>query len=290
LKTIALELVPPVTTKPGFSPEQEACRIRGLLREAGLDRRVNTILVPQLVAEDDGRPVALHDRMDPLDLRLTFGKHLPYSYILSQVTVYTPALELETRVRALLKSGVERVVFVGAPRNAHTDYPGPMPDQALGMFRTTVPSRGVILIPTRVGERERVLRKLEAGASFLVTQLLFSEHVVAFLRDLAKHHHRPQVLLSFGYVPRAEQERGLLRWLIRDDKSPHVPEEMERITKLAALPVEGRKAALVDLYRRVVEEAARMDFPLGVHFECPYGVTAPALETFQAMLEAWSPA
>ena len=289
MKTIALELVPPATNKPGFSVKEEACRIAALLETTGLRGMINTILVPQLVPEDEGRPVALESRMDPLDVRQAFAPHLAASYILTQVTVHTEEQDLRQRVADLCDAGVRRLVFVGAPRNNNRELPGPQPETALTMFQDVVPSKGVILIPTRVGEAERFVRKLDAGADFAVTQLLFSDHVIHFLRGLQAQPKKPEILLSFGYVPRAEVDRGLLQWLIRDEKSPFVGDEVKQILQLAAMPLEQRKAAQVAHYRKVVQEASLLGFPIGIHFECPYGVTAQALDTFRAMLDVWCP-
>lgn len=289
MKTIALELVPPATNKPGFSAKEEACRIAALVESAGLRGRINTILVPQLVPEDEDRPVELESRMDPLEVRQAFSPHIGASYILTQVTVHTEEKELRRRVSTLCDAGVSRIVFVGAPRNNSRTLAGPQPEAALTMFQGTVPSKGVILIPTRLGEKERFLRKLEAGADFAVTQLLFSDHILSFMQDLKTQAKKPEVLLSFGYVPKVELDRGLLQWLIRDDKSPYVGDEINRILRLAAMPLEQRKAAQVAHYRAIVGEATRLGFPIGIHFECPYGVTAQALDTFRAMLDAWSP-
>lgn len=288
-KTVALEIVPPIIERGGALMVEEALKVRALLLQTGLAVRVNTILVPQLVPEDDGRPIALQPRLDPLEVRHAFSGCLRASFILSQVTVHSPASVLTERVGLLQSSGVERIIFVGAPRQGGRGLAGPSPEAALAAFRDTVPSMGVILIPTRIGEKERFLRKLEAGAGFAVTQLLFSSHIVHFLREMAAYPFRPEILLSFGYVPRAEIEKGLLRWLIRDDKSPFVDQENDRVLKLAGLPVEQRRAALVAMYKGVVQEAAGLGFPLGVHFECPYGVSLQALETFASMLEAWAP-
>ena len=38
-----------------------------------------------------------------------------------------------------------------------------------------------------------------------MTQLLYSDAIVAFLTDFAHHSdHRPEILLSFGFVPKLE--------------------------------------------------------------------------------------
>ncbi len=58
---------------------------------------------------------------------------------------------------------------------------------------------------------------------------------------------------------------------------------------LAERPFEEKKTALVDLYKRITDGLRRGDYPLGIHFECPYGSNEYAFEVFHAMLDCWSP-
>lgn len=163
------------------------------------------------------------------------------------------------------------------------------PVDALKYFRHKVPFRGVILIPPRPEEKKRFQLKLQAGANFALTQLLYSDYLVKFLRSLSKDsRERPEILLSFGYVPAAELKKGLIRWLIQD-QVPEVKQEMNTVSRLAALPFKEKKLKLVELYKRIIEGVGELEFPLGLHFECPYGFSEPAMETFHAMLDVWSP-
>ena len=41
---------------------------------------------------------------------------------------------------------------------------------------------------------------------------------------------------------------------------------------------------MVDLYKRVIDGVAELGFPLSIHFEATYGVSAAAFETFAEML------
>ena len=47
---------------------------------------------------------------------------------------------------------------------------------------------------------------------------------------------------------------------------------------------------MVDLYKRVIDGVADLGYPLSIHFEATYGVSAAAFETFAEMLAYWSPA
>lgn len=288
--TIALELVPTSEEGGRARAVEEGRKVRELLDGAGLAGKVNTLMIPQIIGEEGDRPVALEAKQDPLDFYRAVSDELPLEAIVTQVSVFTPVPELEKRVERIQAEGVSRVIFIGVPRIWNEeDVVGLYPNQAIAHFRETLPSRGVILISTRPDEESRFEAKLEAGATFGMTQLLFSDHVVSFLRRLAeKTDRRPELLLSFGYVPKMETRKGLIRWLIQDE-SPVVKREMERVAEIAELPFKEKKATLVDHYRRVVEGARELGFPVGVHLECPYGVSKPAFETFAAMLDTWSP-
>jgi hypothetical protein len=289
MSTVALEFVPPSVEAGPEAAVKEARKARSLLAKSGLGERVNTLLLPHLVAEEEDRPVPLTEKMDPLETRKAIFDELPLSYILAQVTAFSPVEYLEKRVTQLQQEGVKRIVFIGVPRTMEDgEGPGMSPISALSHFRNKVPSRGVILIPTRPEETRRFQSKLEAGANFAVTQLLYSDHIVKFLKTMPKTDHLPEILLSFGYVPKAELKVGLIRWLIQD-KPPEVQDEMGYVSKLADLSFQQKKARLVDLYRHVIEGTVGIGFPLGLHLECPYGFSEPAMETFHAMLDFWSP-
>jgi hypothetical protein len=289
MTSIVLELVPTSITGGAHLALEEARKVKALLETSGLLDRIDTLLVPQITPEEGDRPISLEEKMDPLDFSQAVSPELPLSFIFTQVTPFIPVPELKTRVQKLSQAGIERLVFVGVPRVMEgRTVVGPMPGEAVQIFREQMPSRGVILIPTRPDEEERFTQKLDSGATFALTQLLYSDEIVQFLQGLRRQPHRPEVLLSFGYVPQVETKVGLLRWLIQDAPAA-VQGEMAFVAEVAGLPFKEKKARLVDLYKRVVDGASKLGFPLGLHFECPYGVSEPALETFSAMLDHWPP-
>jgi 5,10-methylenetetrahydrofolate reductase len=290
MNTIALEFVPSSVNAGPASAVEEAKKAKRLLEKSGLADCINSIFIPHLIEEDPDRPVSLEEKMDPLATRNAIFKELPLSYIVAQVTFFSSTDRLNSRVKQLQKAAIERIVFVGVPRTmADGEGSGMSPVDALKSFRHKVPFRGVILIPPRPQEKKRFEFKLQAGANFALTQLLYSDYIVKFLRSLSKDgRQRPEILLSFGYVPAAELKKGLIRWLIQD-QVPEVQQEMNYVSRLAALPFKEKKLKLVELYKRVVEGAGELGFPLGLHFECPYGFSEPAMETFHSMLDVWSP-
>jgi len=287
---IGLELVPTSLRGGPEGAREEAEKVRELLKSTDLGARLTTLVVPQIIPEDGGRPVSLDDKMDPADFRAAVSPVLPgLSFVLTQVTILSTVAVLDARIRSLTQSGVDRLVFIGAPRDGgQMPLPGLRPEEALARYATALRHRGVILIPTRDGEVERLQTKVEAGATFALTQMLFNDFTTGFMRRMARFPQRPEVLLSFAYVPKKERERGLLKWLIQH-RGPDNVAELAALDSLIDLSYAHKKTRLVELYRRVAEGVAELGFPVGVHFESPYGVSEPAFETFNEMLNAFSP-
>lgn len=289
MATVALEFVPPSAEGGAEKARDEAAIVRDLLRKEGIDERVNTILVPGMIAEESDRPVPLEEKMDPLEVRLATREGLPLGCIVTQVTAFSSPEALSERLDDLRGAGIERVVFVGVPRTlADGQGPGVAPADALGRFRAEVPYRGVIWIPTRQDEKSRFEAKVRAGANFALSQLLCSDYVTRFVPTLELPEPRPEILLSFGYVPKAEGRIGLIRWLIRDE-TEQAQREMEWVAEVADMPFARKKQAHVDIYKRVTDGLRESGFPLGVHFECPYGFNLWAFDVFHAMLDHFTP-
>lgn len=289
MATVALEFVPPDRAHGPARAAETAERVRELLSAHGLLGRVNALLVPGMIPEDDDRPVPLREKLDVLDVHRATRAALPIESIVTQVTAFSAAEGLDRRIAAIREAGIGRVVFVGVPRTlADGAGPGLAPAAALGRYAGRLAGRGVVLIPTRDGEAARFGAKLAAGATFALCQMLFSDRIASVLAELPADAPRAEILLSFAYVPKLEQRTGLIRWLIRDTTEA-ARREMEEVQRIAGQPFAAKKTALVDLYRRVVEGAARAGHPLGVHFECPYDFNPYAFEVFRAMLDAWSP-
>jgi hypothetical protein len=114
---------------------------------------------------------------------------------------------------------------------------------------------------------------------------------VRFLSEFARNtDHRPEILLSFGFVPKVENRVGLIDWLIQDPGNAAVAEEQAVVKGLADSEPAQRRRQMVDLYKRVIDGVADLGYPLSIHLEATYGVSAAAFETFAEMLAYWSPA
>lgn len=292
LNTIALELVPPNVDGGPEKAAEDAQKVVRYSAESGLDGRIRHVMIPGMIAEDDDRPVPMKPKMDVLDFWSIIRPQLPGMHgLCTQVTAFMDEASLGKRLAELTDAGMEGVVFVGVPRTMNDgEGSGVAPTDALSIYRDAVTNRGVIVIPTREGEQGRFNFKCNQGATYGMTQLLYSDAIVDFLAQFAKEtDHRPEILLSFGFVPKMETRVGLINWLIQDPGNAAVAGEQDFVRQLAGSEPEQKRRLLVDLYKRVVDGVTDLGFPLSIHFEATYGVSAPAFETFAEMLAYWAP-
>ncbi|CAM2851738.1 hypothetical protein BST27_06655 [Mycobacterium intermedium] len=292
LNTIALELVPPNVDGGKERALEDAHKVARFSAETGLDGRIRHVMIPGMIAEDDDRPVPMKPKLDVLEFWSIIKPELPgLRGLCTQVTAFTDEAALRQRLADLWGAGMEGVVFVGVPRTMNDgEGSGVAPTDALSIYRDDVPNRGAILIPTREGEFGRFDFKCGQGATYGMTQLLYSDAIVGFLSDFAKNtDHRPEILLSFGFVPKVEARVGLINWLIQDPGNAAVAKEQEFVKRLAASETPEKRQLMVDLYKRIVDGVVDLGFPLSIHFEATYGVSAPAFETFAEMLAYWAP-
>jgi methylenetetrahydrofolate reductase-like protein len=293
LNTIALELVPPNADEGRERALDEARKVVRYSAESGLDGRIRHVMIPGIIAEDDDRPVPMKPKLDVLDFWSVIKPELPgINGLCTQVTAFMDESSLRGRLTGLTDAGMEGVVFVGVPRTMNDgEGSGVAPTDALSIYRDLLANRGVILIPTREGEHGRFNFKCDQGATYGMTQLLYSDAIVGFLSEFAKTtDHRPEVLLSFGFVPKMESKTGLINWLIQDPGNAAVADEQEFVKKLTGSEPPKKRQLMLDLYKRVVDGVAELGFPLSIHLEATYGLSGPAFETFAEMIDYWSPA
>lgn len=292
LNTIALELVPPNVERGREQAMEDAEKVLRCSSEAGLAGRVRHVMIPGMIEEDSDRPIEMKPKLDVLDFWDMIRPELPgIKGLCTQVTAFMDETRLRARLAELGQSGFEGIAFVGVPRTLNDgEGTGVAPTDALSMFDSVVANRGVILIPTREGEHGRFNFKCDRGATYGMTQLLYSDAIVGMLTEFAdKTDHRPEILLSFGFVPKVESRVGLINWLIQDPGNEAVAREQEFVRRLADTDPVGRRTLMVDLYKRVIDGVADLGFPLSVHFEATYGVNTAAFETLAEMLSYWAP-
>jgi hypothetical protein len=293
LNTVALELVPPNVERGPQQALEDARKVLQFSAQSGIEGRIGHVMIPGMIAEDDDRPVEMKPKLDVLEFWSLIKPQLPgVKGLCTQVTAFMDEPSLRHRLTDLGGAGFEGVVFVGVPRTMNDgEGSGVAPTDALSIYDQLVDNRGVILIPTRDGEQGRFNFKCDQGATFGMTQLLYSDAIVGFLTEFARStDHRPEILLSFGFVPKVENRVGLIDWLIQDPGNAAVADEQAFVKKLANGEPAQKRQLMIDLYKRVMDGVTDLGFPLSIHFEATYGVSAAAFDTFAEMLAYWSPA
>jgi hypothetical protein len=292
LNTIALELVPPNVDRGAAYAVEEAHKVLQLSAEAGIEGRIRHVMIPGMIDEDDDRPIEMKPKLDVLDYWSIINPELQgMNGLCTQVTSFLDQPALSKRLADLQDAGFDGIAFVGVPRTmADGEGAGVAPTDALSIYAGVVPNRGAILIPTRDGEQGRFNFKCDQGATYGMTQLLYSDTIVDFLTEFARTtEHRPEILVSFGFVPKMETNVGLINWLIQDPGNAAVAAEQAFVKELAAADPADKRKQMIDLYKRVIDGIGGLGFPLSVHFEATYGVSRPAFETFAEMLDYWAP-
>lgn len=292
LSTVALELVPPNLELGTERAVEDAHRVLDSSGAVGLSGVVRHVMMPGMIEEDDDRPIEMKPKFDVLDFWNILKPELPgLRGLCTQVTSFLEPEPLHRRLVTLRDSGIEGIAFVGVPRTmSDGDGGGVAPTDALRMYEDVIDNRGVILIPTRDGEQGRFGFKCDQGATYAMTQLLYSDAIVGFLTEFAaRTEHRPEILLSFGFVPQVETRVGLIDWLIQDPGNAAVAAEQEFVRTLAGAEPVRRRQLMVDLYKRVIDGVGELGFPLSIHFEATYGVNKAAFQTFADMLDHWAP-
>lgn len=292
LNTIALELVPSNVERGADFAVEEARKVLQLSADAGIEGRIRHVMIPGMIEEDEDRPIEMKPKLDVLDYWSILRPELPgMNGLCTQVTSFLDQPALARRLTELRDAGFDGIAFVGVPRTmSDGEGSGVAPTDALSLYGDIVPNRGAILIPTRDGEQGRFNFKCNQGATYGMTQLLYSDAIVGFLDEFARTtEHRPEILLSFGFVPKMEADVGLIKWLIQDPGNAAVADEQEFVKNLALAEPADKRKQLIDLYKRVIDGVGELGFPISVHFEATYGVSRPAFETFAEMLDYWSP-
>lgn len=292
LNTVAVELVPPNVDRSEDEQRDEARKVARISAEVGIADKIRHVMIPGMIEEDGDRPFELKPKLDVLDYWRMIAPELPgVRGLCTQVTAFSDDRALRHRLTELVDSGMEGIAFVGVPRTMSDGQgSGVAPTDALAQYGDLVPNRGAILIPTRADEAGRFGFKCDRGATYGMTQLLYSDAIVDFLTDFAaKTEHRPEILLSFGFVPKMESRVGLINWLIQDPGNAAVAEEQAFVATLASAEPAEKRRMMLDLYRRVIDGVAELGFPISIHLEATYGYSAPAFDTFAEMLAYWSP-
>lgn len=224
-----LTLLPP----PSRWSEDEVLDYVGIAKGIVEGAKGVAINVPEVVplGRREGRPVSFRPKMN----LLRFASLLLREGLRTYLDRYAPLMGREDYVRFLSRASsiVEGVVVVGKLRSDWS-YPGYDVLPALTLARRYFERVGAIMIFEREGEVERVCAKVEAGATFFVSQITFSPERVANFMDGLKREcvgsglSFPPIYVSLAPVF-TDKDRALLEWMeVEVPPSPPPPEELAR--------------------------------------------------------------
>ncbi len=172
---------------------EEARKVLRCSKETGIDGRIRHVMIPGMIEEDDDRPIEMKPRLDVLEFWNIIKPELPgVKGLCTQVTAFMNEASLRQRLTDLRDAGFDGIAFVGVPRTMNDgEGSGVAPTDALSIYDQVVPNRGAILIPTREGEQGRFNFKCDQGATYGMTQLLYSDAIVGFLTEFAEDDRPP---------------------------------------------------------------------------------------------------
>ncbi|MGP8072387.1 MAG: mycobacterial-type methylenetetrahydrofolate reductase [Thermoplasmata archaeon] len=233
--------------------------------------RVDAVYVPELVDENhEGRP--RYRSYDPREYAVHVTSRTGHPGIVTKVVAHFPtAGALREWAERTVRMGVRNVVLVGGS-SSRIPYPGPAVEEADRTVRPILDSvggeLGNISIPHRSGEAGRMLRKTQAGATFLTTQLLFeAEGVIEVLREYGRLCREVQiapatVVLSFAPLG-DDDDIEFVRWL-----GANLPEEVEQALLQEEQALSRRTVELaLSVWTAVVTATSSSGVPLGVSVE-----------------------
>lgn len=240
---IFYEIIPPALA----DDEELNDRLKLVADVAGL---VDVINIPEIREEvvRGARNTKLRTRMEPREFAKAIGDKYQLETVVNRVTVHDHA---ETQTAWLqecaAKFGVQDLILVGGESGAFA-YPGPNVPQAACMAKAASPHflLGGITIPSRKGEAERVLAKLDAGIEFFTTQVLLeASHTIALLRAL--EGVKTRLILSFTPLSHP-RDLAFLEWL-----GVSVPENVtQRFSRVDEREEAAKRS--IDLAKAILEE------------------------------------
>lgn len=160
--------------------------------------------------------------------------------------------------------------LVGAPTSSRS-YTGCTLATASKCVKDRDAAFGCVCIPerhtTKGNENVNMMRKIEMGAEWFITQGIYNEAAITKLLNEYGDSCREagivpkKVVLTFAPCGRAKTMH-FIKWL-----GMHVPEEVESRIFAAENPVQESIAILCEILQKVLQGTARSGVPLGINVE-----------------------
>ena len=223
---ILFEIVPPSKMS---SEKYKEKMIQSILDSPILSvKNLTSINIPEITDENwQGKPY--YRNTDTFKFTKDMRSHTTKNIIVNKVVVHCDGFQgfKQWLQEAISQHDIKSFIFVG-PNSTKHSYPGPTVLEA-NKFASQIDgiSIGNILIPSREGEAQRMLKKTLSGATFFTTQILFeSERIKSVLSEYSElcksENIKPaKVFLSFCPISKGS-DIEFLRWL-----GVEMPQELE---------------------------------------------------------------
>ena len=201
----------------------EECLMK--LEEIHKTIEIDLVNIPELHDESSKNPRGerkrgFEKRIEPRVLAFHIQEQLKLGCIINRVVVHlTPEKQCTWFCESHENYGINKFILVGGEKST-IDYPGPSVITANQLIRKTIKDSklqvGNISIPSRINEAERMKNKVESGADFFTTQIIYhAEEFIQLLDELSIHNSLREentIFLSLSPI-RTIRSIKFLRWL-----------------------------------------------------------------------------
>ena len=218
---IYLEAVPPLLREGVGGIDAVLEKIEAIHAAVSLDG----VNIPEIREESSKskkgeRLKPFEPRVEPRVLAKRIQERLSLDCIINRVVVHLPwERQAEWLRQTWEEYGIRRFVLVGGEK-AGVRYPGPSVPETNELIHRIIDDSdlrvGNICIPTRAQEAQRMVRKLDTGADFFTTQILYHGREFTNLLDELQaggHRRTPPTLLLTVCPVKSQRNIRFLHWL-----------------------------------------------------------------------------
>jgi 5,10-methylenetetrahydrofolate reductase len=293
--SLCLEAVPPLQKQGEEGIEQVLAKVDAIHSQVPL----HGVNIPEIREEssksDKGeRLQPFEPRVEPRELARRIKDRFGLECMINRVVVHlTPEKQADWFRETWEEYGVRQFVLVGG-EDSSVDYPGPNVPQANQLIRETLTDPalkvGNICIPTREGEANRLFRKIDSGADFFTTQIVYHpEEFTRLLDALAEygdHKSMPEMLLTVTPIKSARNIK-FLHWLgvnIEPELENWLTEDPDRVPNRAQEHIENAWQT-IETHRRSLATQVPVGINLAPIGKIPNEMTVDLAQRLKSVAE-----
>jgi len=212
------EVIPPPKSWSAEKVEEWTQELCQMLKK----ERVDSVNLPEVINEtrEDERIVPFLEKVDNLGYAGVIKEKCPFlNPIPNKICVRMPRENLLNWIHTVDGTGIQSLVLVGGEHST-IRYPGPSVLKAAKIIKEECPYMrlGGVTIFTRRGEEQRILKKMQHGIDFFVSQIIFeTSNVKCVLLDLERLCRRAGLKMPCIYLSLApassKADIEFMQWL-----------------------------------------------------------------------------